>query len=41
MPTVLFFVDIFAFMLDPFAPIAPQIYYDGQKLEHYLSDVQF
>jgi hypothetical protein len=28
-------------MLDPFAPVAPQIYYDGQKLEHYLSNMEF
>ena len=41
MLTVLFFVYIFALMLDPFAPVAPQIYYDGQKLEHYLSNMEF
>lgn len=41
MPTVLFFVDVSALMLDPFAPVSSQIYYDGQKLEDYLSDVQF
>jgi hypothetical protein len=28
-------------MLDPFAPVAPQIYYNGQKLEHYLSNMEF
>ena len=41
MSTVLFFIDIFALMLDPFAPVAPQIYYNGQKLEHYLSNMEF
>jgi hypothetical protein len=28
-------------MLDPFAPVTPQIYYNGQKLEHYLGNMQF
>jgi hypothetical protein len=41
MSAVLFFIDILALTLDPFAPVAPQIYYEGQKLEHHLSDVQF
>jgi hypothetical protein len=41
MPTVLFFVDVFTLMLDPLASVSPQIYYNGQKLEHYLSNVQF
>jgi hypothetical protein len=41
MPAVLFFIDILALTLDPFAPVAPQIYYEGQKLEHHLSNVQF
>lgn len=41
MLSILFFVHVLALMLNPFAPVSPQIYYDGQKLEHYLNDVQF
>ena len=40
MSTVLFFIDIFALTLDPFAPVMSQIYYDGEELEHYLSNMQ-
>jgi hypothetical protein len=39
--TILFFVDVSTFMLDPFAPVSSQIYYDRQELEHYLNDMQF
>ena len=40
MSTILFFINVFALALDPFAPVSTQIYYDGQKLEHNFSNMQ-
>jgi len=39
-PAILLFVHVLALTFDPFAPVMSQIYYDGEELEHYLSNMQ-